>query len=304
MDELVTEQPNPRSQGIDTKATAEILTIINDEDKGVPYAVELAIPEICKVVDAVVGAFKRGGRLLYVGAGTSGRLGVLDASECPPTYGTDPAMVQGIIAGGAEALVRSVEWAEDNEENGRQAIRDREVSNRDVVLGITASGLAPFVIGAMKEGRERGAAVAALSCNERSRTFEYADHCMYVPVGPEIIAGSTRMKSGTAQKLVLNMITTAAMIKIGKVYNNLMVDLVPVNQKLIRRSHGLIRTATGCDQATAARAFEEADRHPKLAILMILTGRSAEEARSLLDGNEGRIGLALKAHESSTGSRA
>jgi N-acetylmuramic acid 6-phosphate etherase len=261
----------------------------------VPEAVAPAIPAIARVVDLVVERFRRGGRLLYVGAGTSGRLGVLDAAECPPTYGTPPEMVQGIIAGGLEALTRSIEGAEDSEADGAAAIDQKEVGEADVVVGITASGHAPYVLGAMKRARERGAVVAALSCNRNSRTFALADHRICAEVGPEIVSGSTRMKSGTAQKLVLNMITTTAMIRLGKVYNNLMVDLRPVNKKLVVRSKRLIRLASGCDEATAERAFEESGRRPKTAIVMVLLGVPREKAESLLERNEGRIGLAVRA---------
>ena len=245
---LTTERPNPRSRGIDTLSTIRILRVINREDRRVPRAVSRALPEVARLVDRVVQSFRRGGRLFYVGAGTSGRLGVLDASECPPTYGTPPEMVQGIIAGGREALVRSIEGAEDHEEDGAAVVKEEGIENRDVLVGITASGQAPYVIGAMRRAREIGATVAALSCNRNSRTFHHADICIHVAVGPEIVAGSTRMKAGTAQKLVLNMITTAAMIRLGKVYNNLMVDLTPVNNKLVIRSRRIIRLATGCSE--------------------------------------------------------
>ena len=297
LEELTTEQRNPNSIGIDKKNTIEILKIINNEDKTVPLAVEKEIPRIAKVVDIVVSSFKRGGRLFYVGAGTSGRLGVLDAAECPPTFGTPPEMVQGIIAGGKDALVRAVEWAEDNEEEGRKEINRRGIGAHDVLVGITASGQAPFVIGAMKQARENGASVIALSCNRKSRTFNHADYRIYIDVGPEIITGSTRMKSGTAQKLVLNMITTASMIKLGKVYNNLMVDLVPVNNKLVERSKRIIKLATDCSREQAERAFAESGMKPKVAIVMVLLGIGKEDAEMLLSKNEGRIGLAVEAYK-------
>ncbi len=301
LDELTTEQPNPASAGIDAKSTAEILAIINAEDQRVAPAVGRCLAAIAALVDQVVDRLRKGGRLLYVGAGTSGRLGVLDAAECPPTYGTPPQMVQGIIAGGSEALTRSIEGAEDDEAAGAAAMDERGVGAGDVLVGVTASGQAPFVIGAMKRARERGAVVGALSCNEGSRTFAHADHVVFVDVGPEIVSGSTRMKSGTAQKLVLNMISTAAMIRLGKVYNNLMVDLRPVNAKLVRRSKRLIRIATGCDEARAEGAFEESGRRPKTAILMVLAGCGREEAERLLELGEGRIGPALEArHRSQT----
>lgn len=294
---LTTEQRNPNSIGIDKKDTVSILKIINKEDKLVPLAVEREIKSIGRVVDIVVNAFKRGGRLFYVGAGTSGRLGVLDAAECPPTFGTDPEMVQAIIAGGREALVKAVEWAEDKEIEGKKEIDKRSFNSKDVLIGITASGQAPFVIGAMKGAREIGADVVALSCNEKSKTFNHADYIIHINVGPEIITGSTRMKSGTAQKLVLNMITTASMIKMGKVYNNLMVDLVPVNNKLVQRSKRIIMLATGCDETEAKKAFKESGSKPKTAIVMVLLGVNKETAEALLNKNEGRIGLAVDAYE-------
>ncbi len=294
LSELQTEQPNPNSQGIDTKSIIDILRIINREDSKIPGAVNDVLDDIARMVEITEKAFKRGGRLFYVGAGTSGRLGVLDASECPPTYGTEPEMVQGIIAGGSEALVRSVEWAEDDESAGRKALDEKGICDKDVVIGITASGQAPYVIGAMKRGGEVGAGVGAISCNSNSKTFQFADCKIFVNVGPEIVAGSTRMKSGTAQKLVLNMITTASMIRLGKVYNNLMVDLVPVNKKLIIRSKRLIMMATGCDADVAARAFDESEQRPKIAIVSILLGISPDRARTLLSENEGRIGMAVQ----------
>ncbi len=294
---LQTEQPNPASEGIDTKSALEIIRIINDEDKKVPFAVEKALPEIAAVIDKTVDAFRKGGRLFYVGAGTSGRLGVLDASECPPTYGVSRDMVQGIIAGGREALVRSVEWAEDDENAGRAALLEKGFNSNDVVIGITASGQAPFVIGAMKAGQEAGAFVGAISCNKDSKIFEHANVSIFVNAGPEIVAGSTRMKSGTAQKLVLNMITTASMIRLGKVYNNLMVDLVPVNNKLIQRSIRLIMTAAECSREVAEKAFEEAGHHPKTAIVAVILGISAAEAKQLLKNSDDRVGLAIKNHK-------
>lgn len=293
LDELTTEQPNPASAGIDGKSTLEILEIINREDKKVPTAIEKELESIARVVDVVVESFKKGGRLFYIGAGTSGRLGVLDAAECPPTYSTPAAMVQGIIAGGREALVRSIEGAEDVEKDGAAAIDEKNVNGKDVVVGITASGHAPYVIGAMDRARERGARVAALSCNRNSRIFQHAEFVIFIDVGPEIVSGSTRMKSGTAQKLVLNMITTSAMIRLGKVYNNLMVDLMPVNSKLVRRSKRLIRLATGCDEVTAEKVFDESGKRVKTAIVMVLLKVSRERAEKLLNQHDGRINAAL-----------
>lgn len=293
--ELTTEQRNPNSLGIDTKSTGEILRIIAEEDQKVPLAVERAVPHIEPVVEAAVERLSRGGRLFYVGAGTSGRLGVLDAAECPPTYGTDPEMIQGVIAGGEAAMFQSIEGAEDSDERGAEEMRRRRIGSDDLLIGITASGGAPFVLGAMREARSQGAATAGLACNKNTPIFAAADYEIYVDVGPEIVTGSTRMKAGTAQKLVLNMISTTSMIKLGKVYNNLMVDLKPVNKKLVRRSKRIIALATGCSWEEAEAAFEAAGERPKVAIVMLLLGISAEEAAAQLKDNQQRVGLALKA---------
>lgn len=267
--------------------------MINDEDKNVPFVVETALPELSALTEAIVEAFKAGGRLVYIGAGTSGRLGVLDASECPPTYGTDPNMVRGIIAGGDPALRRSIEGAEDDETGGRHDLEAISFSGRDVLVGITASGSAPYVLGAMAYAASLGAVVGAISCNRNSRTFDFAAHRILLEVGPEIVTGSTRMKAGTAQKLVLNMLTTASMIRLGKVYGNLMVDLRPVNRKLVERSKRLIRQAVGCGAAEAEKAFEASGHKPKTAILMLLLGVGKERALELERDAGGRIGDAL-----------
>lgn len=292
---LTTEQANPASLGIDTKSTAEILSIINNEDSTVPAAVGRAIGDIAVLVDAVVERFRAGGRLFYVGAGTSGRLGVLDAAECPPTFGTDPGLVQGVIAGGPDALMRAIEGAEDRESEGAAAMDLRGVGERDVVVGITASGQAPFVIGAMKRARVLGAFVGAIGCNRESRIFPYADRRILLEVGPEIITGSTRMKSGTAQKLALNMVSTAVMIRMGKVYNNLMVDLRPTNSKLVLRARRIVRMATGCDEETAELVSDASGGRPKTAILMVLLALGREDAERALERAGGRIGAALEA---------
>ena len=292
---METEQRNPLSYRIDSKSTLEILDIINAEDKKVPFAVETAIPRIATVVDDVVASFNKGGRLFYIGAGTSGRLGVLDASECPPTYGVDPSMVQGIIAGGQKALTTSVEWAEDDGDAGIETLKDHDFSSIDVLIGITASGGAPFVVEAMRYAKNLGAKVGAISCNRDTAVFDLIDeeHRIFVPVGPEIITGSTRMKAGTAQKLVLNMITTTAMIRIGKVFNNLMVDLRPVNAKLILRAHRLIREVTGCTEERAIELFELSGSNTKVAITMGLLSVGKIEATELLQQSEGSISRVL-----------
>ncbi|MDR3335472.1 MAG: N-acetylmuramic acid 6-phosphate etherase, partial [Treponema sp.] len=228
LETYTTEQRNEASNDIDTKNSLEIVRIINNEDQKVAPAVSQILPEIAALVDDVVAAFKQGGRLVYIGAGTSGRLGVLDASECPPTYGISPDMVQGLIAGGREALTRSVESAEDRADVGVADLQGLNFCVKDVLLGITASGQAPYVLGALEYARNLGAVTGAISCNGNSKTFALAKHRLYVDVGPEVVTGSTRMKSGTAQKLILNMISTASMIRMGKVYKNFMVDLQPV----------------------------------------------------------------------------
>jgi N-acetylmuramic acid 6-phosphate etherase len=289
LDEYTTERRNEASVDIDSKTALEIVTIINNEDKKVPLAVEKILPEIAALVDDIVAAFRRGGRLIYIGAGTSGRLGVLDASECPPTYGVSPEMVQGLIAGGREALTRSVESAEDRAGDGAADLRRIGFGRDDVLVGITASGQAPYVLGALEYARSLGAKTAAISCNAGSKTFDIAGHRLFVDVGPEVVTGSTRMKSGTAQKLILNMLSTASMIRIGKVYKNLMVDLRPVNQKLILRSIRLIREVTGCPPEQAEKAFAESGKNPKTAIVMVLLGVDKERAETLLQEAGGHI---------------
>ena len=279
LETMTTEQRNERSTKIDEATTLEILAIMNGEDKTVPYAVERELPTIAALVD--------------IGSGTSGRLGVLDASECPPTFGVPRTMVQGLIAGGREALVRSIEDAEDNESEGVDELKSLGFNANDTLVGITASGQAPYVLGAMAYAKSVGSAVGAISCNENSKTFDIADHAIFLDVGPEVITGSTRLKAGTAQKLVLNMLTTASMIRLGKVYGNLMVDLTPVNAKLVVRSKRLIKQATGCSDGEAATAFEASGKRPKIAILMILLGIGAEEAIELDRRADGPIARAI-----------
>lgn len=288
-----TEQRNPVSYRIDTKSTLEILSIINEEDRKVPLAVGDCISVIASLVDDVVLSFKKGGRLFYIGAGTSGRLGVLDASECPPTFGVPPTMVQGIIAGGLPALTNAIESAEDNATAGVLELQGRSFTKDDVLVGITASGQAPYVIGAMAWAQSIGAKVGAISCNEHSAVFDHADHKIHVAVGAEIITGSTRMKSGTAQKLVLNMITTASMIRIGKVYNNLMVDLLPLNAKLVDRAKRLIIEVIGCSRAEAEELYKHSKGNIRVASLMHMLKVDAFEARRLLDESDGSINRAL-----------
>ncbi|HEK0776427.1 TPA: N-acetylmuramic acid 6-phosphate etherase [Proteus mirabilis] len=290
---LVTESRNHHSEHIDTLSTLEMLKVINNEDKKVPFAVEATLPHIARLVDKVVTAFSQGGRLIYCGAGTSGRLGILDASECPPTYGTPHDMVIGLIAGGHKAILQAVENAEDNVQLGAEDLRQLNFNAKDVLVGIAASGRTPYVIGALEYARSLGAVTGAISCNPDSPIAQRADIAIMPIVGPEVITGSSRMKAGTAQKLVLNMITTGAMIKMGKVFGNLMVDVEATNAKLIERQIRIVMQATECERATAEQALAQCQRHCKTAILMILAGVDAQQATQLLAQNKGFIRQAL-----------
>jgi N-acetylmuramic acid 6-phosphate etherase len=289
-----TEQRNDASADIDSKSPLEIVAIINSEDKKVPLAVEKILPGIAALADDIVASFKKGGRLIYIGAGTSGRLGVLDASECPPTYGVSPEMVQGLIAGGREALTKSIESAEDRGEEGIADLKRIGFTGDDVLVGITASGSAPYVLAALEYAQKLGAVTGAISCNAQSKTFAFANHALFADVGPEVLTGSTRMKSGTAQKLILNMLTTTAMIRMGKVYKNLMVDLKPVNSKLVLRSIRLIRQLSGCTREEAERNFAASGKSPKTAIVMTLLNVDKERAEKLLSESDGHISSLIK----------
>lgn len=291
---IITEGINTATRSIDECNTEQMLQLINDEDSKVSAAVRKEIPDIAKAVDRIYESLSCGGKMIYLGAGTSGRLGVLDASECPPTYGTDPEMVQGYIAGGDKALRTAIEGCEDSEEMGAQQVIESKANVGDVVIGITASGSARFVIGALKKAREIGAVTIGVVNNRDSKLEEYCDICIKAVVGPEVILGSTRMKAGTAQKMILNMLTTAAMIKLGKVYGNLMVDLKASNMKLNERAKRIVTLATGCDEDTAKAALYEADGKAKLAIMCVLTGKPAAEAEHLLVKNKGYLKLALR----------
>lgn len=291
---MVTESRNPASEQIDTLSTLDMLTVINEEDQKVPLAVKETLPQIAQVVDKVVAAFAQGGRLIYSGAGTSGRLGILDASECPPTYGTPREQVVGLIAGGHQAILQAVENAEDNREMGEQDLRNLDFSNKDVLVGIAASGRTPYVLGAMAYAKRLGATVAAISCNPGSEIGLAADIAIEPVVGPEVVTGSSRMKAGTAQKLVLNMITTGAMIRSGKVYGNLMVDVEATNAKLLQRQVNIVVEATGCSHEEAEKGLNACNRHCKTAILMVLSGLPADEASALLTEHRGFIRNALQ----------
>ncbi len=292
---LATEQRNPNSKDIDFGSTEEILKIINNEDKNVPLAVEKELPYIAKAVDKIVEAIKNGGRLLYFGAGTSGRLGVVDASECPPTFGTPPELVQGFIAGGEAAMFVAQEGAEDLEENGAQDVLEAKVNSNDVVCGIAASRRTPYVIGAVKKAKELGATTLYITCTPRD-TFNINE--VDIPicpfVGPEVVMGSTRMKSGTAQKLVLNMLTTTTMVRLGKTYENMMIDLQMTNKKLVERAKRIVMTITGVDYDEATKYLEESNYHVKSALVMILAEVSFEEAKNRLEKSNGFVRRAIK----------
>ncbi|WP_305842982.1 N-acetylmuramic acid 6-phosphate etherase [Photobacterium leiognathi] len=290
---LVTESRNVASENIDMLSTIDMLKVINQEDQKVALAVEAIIPEIAKVVDLIAEAFQSGGRLIYTGAGTSGRLGILDASECPPTYGSDPDLVIGLIAGGHKAILQAVENAEDNEELGATDLQQIGFNHKDVLVGIAASGRTPYVIGSMNYAKSVGAKVAALSCNANSPMAEIADINITPIVGAEVVTGSSRMKAGTAQKLVLNMLTTGAMIHTGKVFGNLMVDVEATNAKLIQRQKNIVVEATGCSESQAAEALTQCNNHCKTAILMILLNINAELAAAKLSKHHGFIRHAL-----------
>ncbi len=291
---LVTESRNPNSWDIDIMETEDAVRLFNSEDKKVALAVEKEIPYIVQAVELVTGAFKSGGRLIYAGAGTSGRLGVLDAAECPPTFGVEPGMVVGLIAGGYDALRVAVEGYEDYPENGVKDIVAANVSDKDVVCGIAASRRTPYVIGAIEEAKRRGAKTITVVCNPREHLQYDVDVAICPVPGPEVIMGSTRLKSASAQKMVLNMITSIAMINLGKVYENMMVDLQLKNKKLIERSKKIIMMAADVDYEEAEQCLEQSGGHVKTAIFIALTGSDKDEAKKLIDANDGFIKKALQ----------
>ncbi len=290
LDARLTERRNPRTSAIDIASSLQIVDLIGAEDAGVPAAVAGAREELARAIELIEAAFRQGGRLVYVGAGTSGRLGVLDAAECPPTFGTPPEMVVAVIAGGAQALVRSVEGAEDDVNAGISAMDDRRVSEHDVVVGIAASGTTPYVRAALGRAQTLGARTVLVTCSEPPALLkDTCDVIIFVPVGPEVVTGSTRMKAGTATKLVLNTLTTGAMIRVGKTYGNLMVDLRAWNDKLVDRSQRIIMEATGLDRERAREVIRAADGRVKTAIVMARRGVSKEEAERLIDEHQGRL---------------
>ncbi|KFM99631.1 N-acetylmuramic acid 6-phosphate etherase [Bacillus clarus] len=293
LENLSTEHRNEKTTNLDEMSVKEVLQTMNQEDRTVALAVEKEIEEIEKVVQTVMKSFENGGRLIYIGAGTSGRLGILDAVECPPTFGTNDEMVQGFIAGGLKALTKAVEGAEDREELAGEDLKSIGLNEKDTVIGIAASGRTPYVIGGLKYANAVGASVASVSCNKNAEISKYAKLNVEVETGAEILTGSTRLKAGTAQKLVLNMISTASMIGIGKVYKNLMVDVQSTNEKLVERSKRIIMEATGVDYEAAAAYYEKAGRNVKTAIVMILLQCEYGEALEKLKDAKGFVRRAL-----------
>ncbi len=291
---LATEQRNPSSMNLDTMSTGEILKLINDEDAKVAQVVKLEIPQIEKVVNKLVSLLSNGGRLFYVGAGTSGRMGVIDAAECPPTFGTSPAQIQAIIAGGKDAVFRSQEGAEDNSEKGGLEIALQRCSDKDMVIGIAASKRTPFVIGALKKASELGSAAVLITTNPReSLDTSYLFEAICPVVGPEVLMGSTRMKSALAQKMIVTMITTTTMVRLGKVYENMMVDLQLTNQKLSERAKRIIMLATGVEYEKAAELLKTSGNHVKSAIVMQKRSVSPQEAKKLIADADGFVRAAI-----------
>lgn len=279
---LGTETAHPRTALLDTMSTAELLSVMNEEDRGVPLAVERALPDIARAVDVIVAARRRDGRLIYLGAGTSGRIGLLDAVECPPTFGTEPEEVIGLIAGGQRAFADAVEGAEDDADQGAADLAAIGLSTRDVVVGVAASGRTPYVLGGLAYARRLGAATVSLASNPAAPISREADVAIEVVTGPEILTGSTRLKAGTAQKLVCNMLSTASMVQTGKVYGNLMVDLRPTNAKLVDRTQRIVAEATRADGDAVQEAVRAAGGHAKTAIVMLLRRCTADDARRRL----------------------
>ena len=288
-----TEGRNPVSEGLDQLTTLEVLRVMNDEDHRVPDAVARQLPAIAAIVEAAVAGLSAGGRLIYAGAGTSGRLGVLDAAECPPTFSTHPTMVVGLIAGGQQAMFQAVEGAEDDQERGAEEINALHPGLHDVVVGLAASGRTPWVIGAVRAAKQAGAHTASVCCNHDALISDEVDLPVEIDAGPEVLTGSTRLKAGTAQKPVLNMISTATMVGLGKTYGNLMVDVSPSNEKLRQRAVSIVVSATACTRDQAVIALHEADGHAKTAIVMILLDMTAAQARERLTTSGGAVRAAV-----------
>lgn len=291
---LTTEQQNPKTKTIDEASALEIVKLINAEDQTVPKAVKKILPDISRAIIIIANRLSHGGRLFYIGSGTSGRLGILDASECPPTYNTPPELIQGIIAGGTPAIFRAQEGAEDSESAGAEDLQKQKLTNLDVVVGLSASGRTPYVIGALTYAQRTGAYTITVTCTENPKTAAHANLSLTAVTGPEVITGSTRMKAGTAQKLILNMLSTGSMILMGKVYGNLMVDLQCTNNKLKARARRILMEASGCDGETADKLLEQSHSAVKPAILMHLAGIDYETALQKLKDHQGRLKQALK----------
>lgn len=291
---IATEQRNPNTLHIDTLPTLEMVKLINQEDHHVAEAVALVVDKIAQAIDIIADRLSKGGRLIYCGAGTSGRLGILDAVECPPTYSTDPEMVQALMAGGYPAIFKAVEGAEDSKELGVEDMKKIDFTGKDVLVGIAASGRTPYVLGCMEYAKALGATTISVTCCPGSVLDRYADIGIAPAPGPEVVTGSTRMKSGTAQKMVLNMLSTGTMIKLGKVYGNLMVDVKPSNEKLIRRCVTIVCTATDCSEEEATAALERCGYRPKVAIIMVLCGVDAAHAQEMLAATGGRVAQVLE----------
>ncbi|PET56938.1 N-acetylmuramic acid 6-phosphate etherase [Bacillus sp. AFS001701] len=294
LENLTTETRNEKTMNLDEMSIEEFLTVMNEEDAKVAAAVRNEIPNISKAVEKIVTAFKSGGRLIYIGAGTSGRIGLLDAVECPPTFGTSPEEVVGLIAGGEKAFIKAVEGAEDSEELATHDLKEIKLSKNDIVVGIAASGRTPYVIGGLKYAKEIGASTVAVSCNKGSKIGQEAEIEIEVINGPEVLTGSTRLKAGTSQKLVCNMLSTASMVGIGKVYGNLMVDVQSTNEKLVERSKRIVMEATSCTYEIAEEYLTKSNQSPKVAIVMILTGFSYEQAIEQLKKSEGFVRKAIQ----------
>ncbi|MBM7645967.1 N-acetylmuramic acid 6-phosphate etherase [Scopulibacillus daqui] len=294
LNHLTTETRNERTMNLDQMSAEELLKVMNDEDAKVALAVRKQIPQIAEAVKKIIKSFKSGGRLIYMGAGTSGRIGLLDAVECPPTFGADPNEVIGLIAGGERAFIKAVEGAEDSKTLGIQDLKNIKLTKHDVVVGIAASGRTPYVISGLEYANKIGAASIAISCNKDSEIGKIAQVAIEVVNGPEVLTGSTRLKAGTAQKLICNMLSTASMIGIGKVYGNLMVDLQLTNKKLVERAKRIIMEAASCDFQTAEEYLRKAHNKPKVAIVMLLTGMTYEEAAERLEKNQGFVRKAIE----------
>ncbi|MFS0782320.1 N-acetylmuramic acid 6-phosphate etherase [Bacillus sp. 1P06AnD] len=293
LEKLSTENRNTKTMNLDEMSTIDILSIMNEEDASVPVAIKQQLKNIEALIELTIESFNKGGRLIYIGAGTSGRLGVLDAAECPPTFGTDPSMVVGLIAGGEKAFLAAIEGAEDSKELAEAELKELNLHSNDMVIGIAASGRTPYVIGGLEYAKLVGASTGSIACNTGAAISQYSQVAVEINTGSEILTGSTRLKAGTAQKLVLNMISTASMIGIGKVYKNLMVDVQPTNEKLVERSIRIIMDASEADYETAKHFYGQADKDVKSAIVMILTNCSLQEAKKKLALSKGFVRTAI-----------